>query len=68
MQTKHHWWWKTNRLFHGLAVTRHFAGSVVFLEEDHYVAADFLHVLALMNTQKQQLKEKQKVEVYFAEI
>ena len=28
------------------------AGLVLFLEEDHYVAEDFLHVLSLMLAQK----------------
>uniref|UniRef100_A0A6M2DRR2 Alpha-1,6-mannosyl-glycoprotein 2-beta-N-acetylglucosaminyltransferase n=1 Tax=Xenopsylla cheopis TaxID=163159 RepID=A0A6M2DRR2_XENCH len=47
-QTKHHWWWKANRVFDQLDVTRYFTGPVIFLEEDHYVAPDFLHVLGLM--------------------
>ncbi|XP_034936964.1 alpha-1,6-mannosyl-glycoprotein 2-beta-N-acetylglucosaminyltransferase isoform X2 [Chelonus insularis] len=47
-QTKHHWWWKANRVFDQLNVTRNHTGMVLFLEEDHYVAEDFLHVLKLM--------------------
>ncbi|XP_015432447.1 PREDICTED: alpha-1,6-mannosyl-glycoprotein 2-beta-N-acetylglucosaminyltransferase isoform X3 [Dufourea novaeangliae] len=47
-QTKHHWWWKANRVFDQLFVTRNHTGMVLFLEEDHYVAEDFLHVLRLM--------------------
>ncbi|XP_011352250.1 alpha-1,6-mannosyl-glycoprotein 2-beta-N-acetylglucosaminyltransferase isoform X2 [Ooceraea biroi] len=47
-QTKHHWWWKANRVFDQLLVTRNHTGMVLFLEEDHYVAEDFLHVLRLM--------------------
>lgn len=47
-QTKHHWWWKANRIFNQLRATRDHTGYVVFLEEDHYVAEDFLHVLKLM--------------------
>ena len=31
-------------------------GLVVFLEEDHYVAEDFLHILSLMLAQKQKYK------------
>ena len=31
------------------------AGAVLFLEEDHYVAEDFLHVLHMMQTRNQQL-------------
>ncbi|KAL0121888.1 hypothetical protein PUN28_006996 [Cardiocondyla obscurior] len=47
-QTKHHWWWKANRVFDQLQVTKNHTGMVLFLEEDHYVAEDFLHVLRLM--------------------
>jgi len=48
-QTKHHWWWKANRVFDQLTFTRNHSGLFVFLEEDHYVAPDFLHVLRLMD-------------------
>uniref|UniRef100_A0A336MCB3 Alpha-1,6-mannosyl-glycoprotein 2-beta-N-acetylglucosaminyltransferase n=1 Tax=Culicoides sonorensis TaxID=179676 RepID=A0A336MCB3_CULSO len=47
-QTKHHWFWKANTVFDGLEVTKYHTGLVVFLEEDHYVAEDFLYVLNLM--------------------
>ncbi|KAK6621460.1 hypothetical protein RUM44_001267 [Polyplax serrata] len=47
-QTKHHWWWKANRVFTQLGVTRHHTGLVLFLEEDHYVAEDFIYLLRLM--------------------
>ncbi|XP_072765376.1 alpha-1,6-mannosyl-glycoprotein 2-beta-N-acetylglucosaminyltransferase isoform X3 [Anoplolepis gracilipes] len=47
-QTKHHWWWKANKVFEQLSITRNHSGMVLFLEEDHYVAEDFLHVLRLM--------------------
>nr|XP_023022270.1 alpha-1,6-mannosyl-glycoprotein 2-beta-N-acetylglucosaminyltransferase-like [Leptinotarsa decemlineata] len=47
-QTKHHWWWKTNRVFNQLEITRNHTGLVVLLEEDHYVAEDFIHMLKLM--------------------
>lgn len=47
-QTKHHWWWKANRVFDQLTITKNHTGMVLFLEEDHYVAEDFLHVLRLM--------------------
>ncbi|XP_043482455.1 alpha-1,6-mannosyl-glycoprotein 2-beta-N-acetylglucosaminyltransferase isoform X2 [Leptopilina heterotoma] len=47
-QTKHHWWWKANRVFDQLEVLKNHTGMVLFLEEDHYVAEDFLHVLKLM--------------------
>ncbi|KRT84641.1 hypothetical protein AMK59_1483, partial [Oryctes borbonicus] len=49
-QTKHHWWWKANRVFNQLEVTKNHTGLVVFLEEDHYVAEDFIHVLKLMDS------------------
>ncbi|CAG9828650.1 unnamed protein product [Diabrotica balteata] len=47
-QTKHHWWWKANRVFSDLEITRNHTGLVVLLEEDHYVAEDFIHLLRLM--------------------
>ncbi|XP_044257045.1 alpha-1,6-mannosyl-glycoprotein 2-beta-N-acetylglucosaminyltransferase isoform X5 [Tribolium madens] len=47
-QTKHHWWWKANRVFNQLEITRNHTGLVVFLEEDHYVAEDFIYILRLM--------------------
>lgn len=46
-QTKHHWWWKANRVFNKLRATRHYNGMVLFLEEDHYVAEDFVTALRL---------------------
>ena len=60
MQTKHHWWWKANHIFHNLEVARHFTGTVVFLEEDHFVAEDFLHILGMMQyEQKNNFNEVQ---------
>jgi len=47
-QIKHHWWWKANRVFDELQVTRHHTGLVLFLEEDHYVAGDSLFLLRMM--------------------
>ena len=47
-QTKHHWWWKANRVFDQLEATRYHTGLVLFLEEDHYVAEDFLYLLKMM--------------------
>lgn len=49
-QTKHHWWWKANRVFDQLEVTRYHTGLVLFLEEDHYVAEDFLYLLEMMQS------------------
>ncbi|XP_046658260.1 alpha-1,6-mannosyl-glycoprotein 2-beta-N-acetylglucosaminyltransferase-like isoform X2 [Homalodisca vitripennis] len=39
-QIKHHWWWKINRVFDHLKVTKNF--------DDYYVAPDILHTLHLM--------------------
>ncbi|KPJ20220.1 Alpha-1,6-mannosyl-glycoprotein 2-beta-N-acetylglucosaminyltransferase [Papilio machaon] len=49
-QTKHHWWWKANRIFNQLQCTAGHTGMVVFLEEDHYVAEDFIHMLHLLKS------------------
>lgn len=51
-QTKHHWWWKANRIFNELRVTKNYNGLVLFLEEDHFVAEDFLSVLSLMKQER----------------
>lgn len=57
-QTKHHWWWKANRVFDQLEVTKYHTGLVVFLEEDHYVAEDFLYILELMQQKSNELCPK----------
>lgn len=57
-QTKHHWWWKANRVFDQLEVTKYHTGLVVFLEEDHYVAEDFLYILELMQQKSNELCQK----------
>nr|CAG4646895.1 EOG090X0302 [Megafenestra aurita] len=44
-QTKHHWWWKANFIFGKIRILKDYDGQVVFMEEDHYVAEDFLHIL-----------------------
>ena len=36
-QTKHHWWWKTNRVFNGLKITKDFHGSVLFIEVTPFI-------------------------------
>ena len=47
-QTKHHWWWKANYIFNGhLRTLQDYQGPVLFIEEDHWLAEDFLHVLWL---------------------
>lgn len=47
-QLKHHWWWKANRVFDELVVTRNHNGLVLLMEEDYYMADDALHMLPLM--------------------
>ncbi|KAJ2953494.1 hypothetical protein O0L34_g1092 [Tuta absoluta] len=49
-QTKHHWWWKANRIFNQLQATKGHTGMVLFLEEDHYVAEDFIHMMKLLRS------------------
>lgn len=44
-QLKHHWWWKLNRIFDQLDITRHHTGLLLLLEDDYYVAPDFIHIL-----------------------
>uniref|UniRef100_A0A915C7L7 Alpha-1,6-mannosyl-glycoprotein 2-beta-N-acetylglucosaminyltransferase n=1 Tax=Parascaris univalens TaxID=6257 RepID=A0A915C7L7_PARUN len=57
-QIKHHWWWKINYVFDGI-MARYELGDawVVLLEEDHYVAPDFLHVLKLIIENKKKFCE-----------
>lgn len=45
-------------MFDQLDVTRHHTGLVLFLEEDHYVADDFLYLLALMQKRAAELCTK----------
>jgi len=61
-QTKHHWWWKTNQVFHRVDVLTNFNGTVLFLEEDHFVSEDFLYVLNLMHQQALAMPEN-KVDI-----
>lgn len=49
-QIKHHWWWKLNRVFDELRITRDHTGPVLLLEEDNYVAEDALHILRVLQT------------------
>ncbi|XP_063589631.1 alpha-1,6-mannosyl-glycoprotein 2-beta-N-acetylglucosaminyltransferase-like [Penaeus indicus] len=51
-QIKHHWWWKINRVFDVLRVTKNWTGIVLSLEEDHYLLPDTLHVLNLLLHQR----------------
>nr|XP_034996647.1 alpha-1,6-mannosyl-glycoprotein 2-beta-N-acetylglucosaminyltransferase [Zootoca vivipara] len=47
-QTKHHWWWKLHFVWERVRALRRHPGLVLFLEEDHYLAPDFYHVLQRM--------------------
>ena len=47
-----------NQVFDVLEATKKFNGSVVFLEEDHLLAPDALHLLKLMERQKKETEEK----------
>ncbi|XP_066134012.1 alpha-1,6-mannosyl-glycoprotein 2-beta-N-acetylglucosaminyltransferase [Saccopteryx bilineata] len=53
-QTKHHWWWKLHFVWERIKVLRDYAGLILFLEEDHYLAPDFYHVFKKMWKLKQQ--------------
>ncbi|KAF2355765.1 N-acetylglucosaminyltransferase II [Trinorchestia longiramus] len=48
-QTKHHWWWKANKVFDSVLAPVNHTGLVLFLEEDHYVSEDLLHMLSLLS-------------------
>lgn len=50
-QMKHHWWWKLNVIFDSLNVTKYHNGFLLLLEEDYYVAQDFVHVFRLLQQQ-----------------
>ncbi|XP_037305757.2 alpha-1,6-mannosyl-glycoprotein 2-beta-N-acetylglucosaminyltransferase [Pungitius pungitius] len=51
-QTKHHWWWKLHFVWDRVRVLEDHRGLVLLLEEDHYVAPDFIHLLRLMSALK----------------
>lgn len=45
-QMKHHWWWKLNRIFDELSVTKSMRDILLLLlEEDYMLAPDFIYVL-----------------------
>jgi len=60
-QTKHHWWWKANQIFYKLKATQAFNGTVLFLEEDHYVTEDFIQVLHMMEAENNKLEHPAKI-------
>ena len=47
-------WCLVCRVFDQLEFTKNHSGLFLFLEEDHYVAPDFLHVLKLMSDARPQ--------------
>ncbi|KAH7986633.1 hypothetical protein HPB51_026623 [Rhipicephalus microplus] len=47
-QIKHHWWWKLNVVMESLNVTRNHEGPITLLEEDYYVAPDYLDAVRLL--------------------
>ncbi|CAH1730639.1 unnamed protein product [Chironomus riparius] len=50
-QMKNHWWWKLNRIFDELNVTRSLSDmQLLLLEEDYMIAPDFLHILSQMQS------------------
>ena len=40
--------WQANHVFDRLKIMRHFNGLVLFVEEDHMMVEDFIHVLQKM--------------------
>ncbi|CAL8095123.1 unnamed protein product [Calicophoron daubneyi] len=50
-QTKNHWLWKAQFVFTHLCALRSYTGHIIFIEEDHYVVEDILHVLRLIEHQ-----------------
>ncbi|XP_063296111.1 alpha-1,6-mannosyl-glycoprotein 2-beta-N-acetylglucosaminyltransferase [Pelobates fuscus] len=53
-QTKHHWWWKLHFVWEKVKVLKDHKGLVLFIEEDHYMAPDFYHVLKKMWDRKKE--------------
>ncbi|KAH6922218.1 hypothetical protein HPB50_010881 [Hyalomma asiaticum] len=47
-QIKHHWWWKLNVVMESLNVTRNHEGPIMLLEEDYYVAPDYIDAVRLL--------------------
>ncbi|TRY68095.1 hypothetical protein DNTS_034729 [Danionella cerebrum] len=47
-QTKHHWWWKLHFVWDRIHTLKDHRGLVLLIEEDHYLAPDFYHLLKLM--------------------
>ncbi|XP_026330936.1 alpha-1,6-mannosyl-glycoprotein 2-beta-N-acetylglucosaminyltransferase-like [Hyposmocoma kahamanoa] len=47
-ERKHHWWWTAHYVFEKFDISSDFGGPVVFLEEYHYIAPDFIYMLRYM--------------------
>ncbi|KAL3095341.1 hypothetical protein niasHS_007440 [Heterodera schachtii] len=55
-QIKHHWWWKANYAFDEIMPKYGLENkTLLFLEEDHIVAPDFLHSLKLMDEERKRV-------------
>lgn len=48
-QTKHHWWWKLHFVWDRVRALNDHKGLVLLIEEDHYLSADFIHLLKHMD-------------------
>ncbi|XP_077367429.1 alpha-1,6-mannosyl-glycoprotein 2-beta-N-acetylglucosaminyltransferase [Festucalex cinctus] len=53
-QTKHHWWWKLHFTWDRVRALRDHNGLVLLVEEDHYLAPDFIHLLKMMSALKRE--------------
>ncbi|CAM4686084.1 unnamed protein product [Leuciscus chuanchicus] len=53
-QTKHHWWWKLHFVWDRVRVLKDHQGLVLLIEEDHYLAPDFQHLLKMMVSLKKE--------------
>ncbi|XP_036405929.1 alpha-1,6-mannosyl-glycoprotein 2-beta-N-acetylglucosaminyltransferase-like [Megalops cyprinoides] len=53
-QTKHHWWWKLHFVWERVKVLKDHNGLVLLLEEDHFLAPDFYHLLKKMSALKRE--------------
>lgn len=53
-QTKHHWWWKLHFVMERVRALKDHKGLVLLIEEDHFLAPDFIHLLKLMSVLKRE--------------
>ena len=40
-QTKHHWWWKANRIFNELRVTKNYNGKYWYMYCNHFRMTEY---------------------------